>query len=66
MADSCEYDNKSSCSLKFGKFLTACSTNGFSRRNLLHGIRLLDFSLICVSTGIIAIIFRVKISVINF
>jgi hypothetical protein len=66
MADSCEYDNESSGSLKFWKFLTGCGTNCFSRRNLLHGIWLLVFSLIYVSTDITVIIFRVKISVMNF
>ena len=66
MTDFCEYDNESSGSLNSGKFLTACGTNNFSRRTFLLGIRLLDFSLICVSTNITVIIFRVKISVINF
>jgi len=66
MVGSCEYDNEFSGFLKFGEVLDCLCTNSFSRRTLLYGIRLLDFSLICVSANITVIIFRVKISVMNF
>jgi hypothetical protein len=66
MAGSREYDKESSGFLKFGEVLDCLCTNSLSRRTLLYGISLLDFSLIWVSANITVIIFRAKISVVNF
>jgi hypothetical protein len=46
---SCEHDKEPSGSIKFGKFLSSCTTGSFSRRTLLHEVSILRNKVACFS-----------------